>query len=135
MNFDRLYLVATALGLVNSFMSLERLQAVVNASPAIRAMGAGSGVVLGAIAFGLAIQLLLWFLVAHRASSLARWILVAFTLLALLNLPAALRQLGPGGGLGIMVSLAVESLRLVALTFLFRSDAKAWFAQGRTSQG
>jgi hypothetical protein len=125
--FDRLYLVATGLGLVNSFMSIDRLQARIEAMPQLRAIGVGSGVIYGSIAVGAAISLLLWFAVAYKRSALAKWILVAFTALAILNLPSALRQLG-SGGLGVLVSVAVEALRIVALSFLFRADAKAWFA-------
>ncbi|MFM6830883.1 MAG: hypothetical protein ACKOVA_11210 [Novosphingobium sp.] len=125
--FDRLYLVATGLGLVNSFMSIGQLQARIDAMPQLRAIGGGSGFIYGAIAAGAAISLLLWFAVAYKRSSLAKWILVAFTALAIINLPGALRQLG-SGGLGVLVSVAVEALRIVALSFLFRADAKAWFA-------
>ena len=127
--FDRLYLVATGLGLVNSFMSIDRLQARIDAMPQLRAVGVGSGVLYGAIAAGAAISLLLWFAVAYKRNALAKWILVGFTALAILNLPGALSQLG-SGGLGMLVSLAVEALRVVALSFLFRADAKAWFAGG-----
>lgn len=130
--FDRLFLVATGLGLVNSFMSIDRLQARIEAMPQLRAVGVGSGFLYGAIAAGAAISLLLWFAVAYKRSALAKWILVAFTAIAILNLPGALRQLG-SGGLGVLVSVAVEALRIVALSFLFRADAKAWFAG--SSQG
>ena len=125
--FDRLYLVATGLGLVNSFMSIDRLQARIAAMPQLQTMGVGSGLIYAMIAFGLGISLLLWFAVAYKRSSLAKWILVAFTALAIINLPGALRQLG-SGGLGVLVSVAVELLRIAALSFLFRADAKAWFA-------
>lgn len=125
--FDRLYLVALLLGLVNSVMSIDRLRARIEAMPELHAVGIGSGFVYASMAIGLAISLLLWFAVAYRRSVVAKWVLVAFTVLAILNLPGALRQLG-SGGLGVMVSVAVEVLRLVALSFLFRTDAKAWFA-------
>lgn len=125
--FDRLFLVATGLGLVNSFMSIDRLQAQIGAMPQLRALGAGTGLIYGTIAFGAVISLLLWFAVAYKRSALAKWVLVAFTALAILNLPSALRQLG-SGGLGVLVSVAVEALRVVALSFLFRADAKAWLS-------
>lgn len=127
--FDRLYLVAMLLGLVNSIMSIDRLQTRIEAMPELRAVGIGSGFVYASMAIGLAISLLLWFAVAYRRSVVAKWVLVAFTVLAIVNLPGALRQLG-SGGLGVMVSVAVEALRVVALSFLFRADAKAWFAGG-----
>lgn len=126
-SFDRLYLVATGLGLLNSFMSLDQLQARIDAMPQLKAVGIGSGFIYGSIAIGLAITLALWFAVAYRRSVVAKWVLVAFTALAIVNLPGALAQLG-SGGLGVMVSVAVEALRLVALSFLFRADAKAWLA-------
>ncbi|MFM5908023.1 MAG: hypothetical protein ACKOPO_10645 [Novosphingobium sp.] len=127
-SFDRLYLVATALGLVNSFMSIDQLQARINAFPAFRAMHVGSGVVYLAIVLSVAIPLLLWFLVAHKRSVLAKWILVGFTALAILSLPATLARIGSGGGLGMLTNVAVDLLRVAALSFLFRADAKAWLA-------
>lgn len=128
-NFDRLYLVATALGLVNSLMSIDSLQARIAAMPELRAMHVGSGFVYLSIAVSVGIPLLLWFLVAHRRSVVAKWILVGFTALAILNLPASLRQIGAGGGLGVLTNVAVDVLRVVALSFLFRADAKAWLGR------
>lgn len=125
--FDRLYLVATGLGLVNSFMSIDRLQAQIEAMPQLRALQAGPSIAYFSVALSVLIPLLLWFLVAHRASVVAKWVLVAWTALAIANL---LPKLGLDGGLGVLMNLAVEALRVVALSFLFRADAKAWFAGG-----
>lgn len=128
--FERIYLVATGLGLVNSLMSLDRLNAVVAGDPAFRALGMGHGLVYAMIAMGIAIPLLLWFLIAQKGSVVAKWLLVAFTAIAIINLVPALRQLGPGAGLGMLVNLAVEALRVAALSFLFRADANAWLGTG-----
>ncbi|MFM5908047.1 MAG: hypothetical protein ACKOPO_10770 [Novosphingobium sp.] len=125
-SFDRLYLVATLLGFVTSLMSIERLQERIAAMPALRAMQVGPGFVYMSVALSVLIPLALWFLVAHRRSVVAKWILVGFTALAILNLPASLRQIGAGGGLGVLTNVAVDLLRVVALSFLFRADAKAW---------
>ena len=99
-SFDRLYLVATGLGLLNSFMSLDQLQARIDAMPQLKAVGIGSGFIYGSIAIGLAITLALWFAVAYRRSVVAKWVLVAFTALAIVNL----------------------------LSLLFRADASRWLA-------
>jgi hypothetical protein len=129
-NFDRLYLVGIVLGLVNSLMSVGQLQARISADPALRSLGSGQGLIFGLIALSLAIPLLLWFLIAHRRSMIAKWLLVAYTALAIINLLPTLRHLGMGGGLGILANLAIEALRVVALSFLFRPDAKAWLGGG-----
>jgi hypothetical protein len=85
----------------------------------------GSGVVFASIALGIAITLLLWYLVARRASSIAKWIVVLLFLFSLLT------SLGVGSG-GISASEAVSLVALLlqaaAVYFLFRPDAKAWFA-------
>lgn len=130
-SFDRLYLVATLLGFVTSMMSVDRLEARIAAMPGLSALGSTQSLVYLSIALSVLIPLLLWFFIVHRRSVVAKWILAAFTVLAIINLPASLRQISAGGGLGVLTNVAVDLLRLVALSFLFRADAKAWLGQAK----
>lgn len=126
--FDRLYLVAIGAGMINSIMSMDRYRTMLANNPAALKLGFGDGVIYLIMGLSALVPLTLWFLVAYRANILAKWILVGLTVLGLLNLPSALRQLGAGGGLGILVTLAIAALQVAAVSFLFRADAKAWFA-------
>lgn len=125
--FDRLYLVAIGLGLINSVLSLPHAEQVLADNPAMQQLRLGAVTLYVLLALTVAIQLGLWHFVAHRGSSLARWLLIAVTALGLLNLPMALRQLGQGAGLGILLTVAIEAMRIVAIGFLFRADARPWF--------
>ena len=127
-NFDRLYLVAIVLGLVNSLMSFDHYRAILAADKAAAKLHLGDGMIWAGLAISLGLFLLLWYLVAYRASNLAKWVLILFTVLGLMTPPNSLRQLGAGAGLGILMSLAIEALRVVALSFLFKADAKAWLS-------
>ncbi len=140
LTFDRLYLVAVGLGLVNSIMAKDHYLAMLAADPNMAKLKVTEAMLQGAvwamIGFSVLIGLLLWYLIAHRASNMAKWVLVVITLFGLMSVPASLRQLGQGGGLGIMVTLAIEALRVVAISFLFRADARAWLEGGkRDAQG
>ncbi len=140
LTFDRLYLVAIGLGLVNSIMAKDHTIAMMAADPSMAKLkvteAMAQGVVWAMIGFSVMIGLLLWYLIAHRASNIAKWILVVITLLGLMTVPGSLRQLGQGGGLGIMVTLAIEVLRVAAISFLFRADARVWLEGGqRDAQG
>jgi len=125
--FDRLYLVAIGLGLVPSLLSIDNTRALIAANPAARALNAVDSMVYASIGLSIVIPLALWFLIAHRASVVAKWILVGFTALVLINMALNQREAGAVAGLGILLTLAIEAMRVVAITFLFRTDAKAWF--------
>ncbi len=127
--FDRLYLAAIAIGLIANILGWGATMARLAATPQAAQLGSGGAVVAGAtIALGTLISLLLWYLIAHRASTVAKWVLVVFTAFALVSL-----FLGLSGGAvaadaaGIARMIAV-TLQLIAVIALFRPDAAQWFA-------
>ena len=137
LTFGRLYLVATGLGLVNSIMAMDGFRQKVAAAPAIAKLGVSDSAIdiaiWGVMGFTVLLPLLLWFLVAHRASNVAKWVLLVWTVSTLYMLPSSLSQ---AGGLGVLVIVAIEALRIVAISFLFRADARAWLEGGkRDAQG
>lgn len=124
--FDMFYLGAVALGVFNFFLGFDRLSDQVDAELA------GSGVanspsylVLG-IAIGTAISLGLWYLISRRRIEFVKWILVIFFAWGLISLPGIFV-----GGLDLpdVIGLVVYALQGIAIAFLFRADAKAWFAR------
>ncbi len=123
--FDRLFLGALAVGFVNFILNYESVLEQVEAEPGLAVIG-GMPFLIGTLIIGNAINLLLWFLIARRASNVAKWILVVltgFSLLSLFSLPEV-------GALQAVITLVILALQLAAIYFLFRADAKAWFKHG-----
>lgn len=126
--FTRLFLaslaVAAALAAA-TFRDLKR--ALIQQDPAMGSLG--DGVLVLSIALGLGAMLLLWFLIARRASNLAKWVLVALTALSIaLQLP----KLGPIVAqldAVAVLSLLAAATQLYAIAQLFRADAVAWLTR------
>lgn len=123
--FERLFLGALAVGFVNFILNYDTVVAQVEAQPGLSAIG-GTPFIIGTLIIGNAINLLLWFFIARRASNVARWILVVLTgfgLLSLFSLPEVETWQA-------VMSVVILALQVAALYFLFRPDAKAWFEHG-----
>lgn len=126
--FDRFYLGSLVLGLGNFAVSYEDTMAQLEADPSSAQLGlAGPGFLWGTIAVSMAISLLLWFLISRKANNVARWILVVLAVIGLLGLPFSLGELPL---MQIIATLVVTAVNLIAVYFLFRPDAKAWFEHG-----
>jgi FtsH-binding integral membrane protein len=123
--FDIFYLGALALGLVSTAIgwntTLERMQA--DAATAAIA----TPVMVGSIVIGFGISLLLWFFTSRMRSTIAKWILVFFTVIGVLSLAfTMLNGASPGGITGIL-GIVSTVLQIAAAVMLFRPDAVAWF--------
>jgi hypothetical protein len=126
--FSWLFLASLALTAALSAFSFSALKAaLVRQDPG--AAGLGDGVLILAVAVALAALVVLWFLIAHRASNIAKWLLVAFTLVSLALQPprlmAILSSLDPVALLGLLAALG----QLIAIAFLFRTDAREWLGR------
>jgi hypothetical protein len=73
------------------------------------------------------VQLILWYFVAKRGSSVAKWAAVLFFLLNLWGIGATV-QLAMNGSLPSVLTIAARIVELAAIAMLFRADAKPWFA-------
>ena len=122
-NFERLYLGAIALGVVNTFLSWDRSLALLRAQP----VQFGPGFLIATTTIGLAIQLLLWFFIARRASAVAKWILVVLVALGVIALAVSLARNPMIDGVAGIIGLITYALQIAALWMLFRPDARAWF--------
>jgi hypothetical protein len=122
--FERLFLGSLALSVVSYFVNYESMLRDLETQPGVAELGLGSGFAIGSMAVGLAIYLLLWFFIARKASSVAKWILIAFLALSVISLPAMVMALWD---LGVVLGLAVYALEVAAAVYLFRDDAAAWF--------
>ena len=126
--FDRLFLAVLALSLVNGALSYVAFGQRFQSDPALASSGSFAGpLMIVSLAFGFGISLLLWFFISRRASDVAKWILVAFTAFGVLGVVQNLRQPMFSPGL-LAATVGLTALQVAAVYFLFRPDARAWFA-------
>lgn len=121
--FEKLYLATLILGLINSVLNWGNASQILETDP--NATQLGSGFLVLTIAGGFLISLLLWYLTARKASSVAKWIITVFFGLGVLALPMSL-------GSTPVLNIAISGIALIiqgyAVYLLFRPDAKQWFA-------
>jgi len=122
--FERLFLASLVLSLVGVIIGFDGMVDQLASEPGTAELGLGGGFLAGAMAVGFAISLLLWFYIAHKASNVAKWILIVLAAFGLISLPAMLT--GPWDAT-VLLGLASYALEIAALIYLFRDDAKAWF--------
>jgi hypothetical protein len=121
--FERLFLGSLAVSLVATALSFGDVLQVVTTD--MQALGLGSGFLTSVLAVSFALYLLLWYLIAHKASTVAKWILVVFVALAVaFSIPGLFRA---SLDLVTVLNLAALALEVAAVTYLFRDDAKIWF--------
>lgn len=130
-NFERLYLGAIALGVINSFLSWDRSLALLRAQPTVQF---GPGFLIATATIGVAIQLLLWFFIARRGSVAAKWIFIVLVAIGLLALTLSFVRNPTIGGVTGILGLVTYALQIAAALMLFRPDARAWLGGGRGQQ-
>jgi hypothetical protein len=123
--FERLFLASLALSLLGSLLAFDAVVDEMTRDPAVQQMGLGGGFVGAVLAIGLVVYLLLWFLIARKASNIAKWILVVFVAIGVISLLVSMTQ-GFTADLPTLLGLVNYALELAAVSFLFRSDAVAW---------
>ena len=123
--FEKVYLGSIALGLVNTALSWGALTASLK-TVGDGAMKMGPGVMVGSIVIGLVISLLLWFFVARRASSVAKWIFVVITAIGVFGVLSSLANPLTPKGLTMIGGMIATALQVFAAWLLFKPDAVAW---------
>ncbi|UZK70369.1 hypothetical protein OKW76_04805 [Sphingomonas sp. S1-29] len=131
--FEQAYLAALLLGVLNILLSWDMLSAAYSADP--NAAVLGTGFLIGSLAVSYGISLLLWFLTARKASSIAKWFLVVLFAFGVLSLLYSLAMGSWDGGLTGLFGVVGLLLQAVAVYFLFRPDARAWFATDDIAEG
>ena len=127
--FERLYLGALALGIVDIVLSWQETSARLAADP--RARDLGSTFLPMTVLISVIIPLLLWYFVARKASVVAKWIVVALFVLSIAAFLIGAQRTGLPSGLSGILSLVAVVMQAAAVWLLFRPDAKAWFNDGR----
>ena len=126
--FEQLFLGSLALGGIVFILSYEDIVSQVNRDPAVAQIGYGSRLLIGAVILSTVLNLVLWFLTARRASNIAKWLLILLALFGLIGLPGVIAQASQTGNLHLFLSLASTAAQFAGIAFLFRRDARAWFA-------
>ena len=93
--------------------------------PKLAQLGWGTGFVVTVMAISLLIPLLLWFLIARRASNIAKWVLVIFTVPGLFFLPSSAEQMSTSA---FVLTWVLTAIQLAAISFLFKRDAREWLS-------
>jgi hypothetical protein len=126
--FERSYLGALALGLVNNALNWTAMQERMAAAPNSALLP--SWFLPVALGIGILISLLLWFFIARRASVVAKWIVVVLFVIGLIGVPGIVTGLQSGLITPLMAAFALIAFGLngFAVWTLFRSDTKAWFS-------
>jgi hypothetical protein len=128
--FTLFYLGSLVVSLVATFVGYEVLTAQLEAQSAATGLAVGTGTIIAGIVLNIVITLLLWYLVARKGFVIAKWIVVLLFLFTLVTSISGIFA----GGLAVHegLSLLAIALQAAAVYFLFRPDAKAWFAGERT---
>ena len=128
--FDMFYLGALALSVVNFVLGYAGAVRDAEAQMADAGVaGAGGAALAVGFVIGMAISLLLWWLVARKGVEFVKWILVLFLLFSVWSIVSGVG--GAGFGIAAIIAVVVLLMQAAAIWYLFRPDAKAWFeAQG-----
>ncbi|MBX7501319.1 hypothetical protein K3181_07680 [Qipengyuania sp. YG27] len=131
--FDWLFLGSlgvTLLGILLNFGTLSAQAETEFAAQGLPEMG--TGMLIGALLLSLAISLGLWFLISVLRIGLARWALVLLTAWSILTTAKSLEL---GFDSTMAWGLLATVMTVAAIWFLFRPDARAWFAGTRGESG
>lgn len=120
--FERIYLATLVLGLVNLLVHFGKLGEVMGNT------GSTMTVVMLSFAIGIAISLAFWYLVARRASNIAKWFLVVLVVLGVLGLPGAYGMISTLGLPYVALGALSTLLQVVAAGLLFTAESRRWFA-------
>jgi uncharacterized membrane protein len=125
--FERLVLLSILLGIINTILVWDQLNAQVAVT------GATASTVMAIQAVTIVLYLLLIWFISRKGSPIAKWI---YVVLAGIGLVASLTGIGQAFAMGTVsgvISIASTVLTLVTIWLLFRPDAKAWFDDGRSA--
>jgi uncharacterized membrane protein len=125
--FERCYLATIIIGVVNSILNWQRMQAMPQVQRA--AEGIGSWYIMALSALTVIVPLALLYFAARRSSVVAKWIITIFFALALILILFALLLGRIAPGIGGVLSIAGFVLQAIAVYMLFRPDALVWFGE------
>ena len=130
-NFDFAYLGSLLVGLINTAVTWQDTTAQVSVQRAMATLGTWYPYAVFAFSFG--ISLLLWYFTSPRASVVAKWILVVLTSIGVALTAMSIAAAFPATLSGALIVLSAV-LQIIAMVYLFRPDARAYFGEGQTAE-
>lgn len=123
--FELFYLGSVLVGAVNTAMAWAETSTSAEAAQVKQMLG--QWFLPLSTVFLYTLWLLLWYFTARLRSNLARWVVVVFYVLALVGFVFTLGAGATPAGLPFALSAVSLILTTIAVFFLFRRDAVAWF--------
>lgn len=120
--FERIYFATLAIGAVNLLVHYRTLGAVMGNA------GGTMAIVFTSFFAGIAISLMFWYLVARRASTIAKWFLVVLVIIGLVGLPGGFNMTDTLGITYVALGALSTLLQAAATALLFTSESRRWFA-------
>lgn len=116
--FEQLFLGALALNLINIIQNWDFWELMTRES--------GEGMTYFLLIAPFIINLWLWYKIARKPSTVAKWVMVA---LFIVHVIWSLATTDNYRALGLTLVFAIVVLKGAAIYMLFKSDAKPWFAR------
>jgi hypothetical protein len=129
-NFERIVIVSILLGIINSWLTSEKMRAL-TAGPGKPQLSSSTTLTIQVIT--ILIYLVLIYFITRKGSPVAKWIYVVLCVLGLVFGVFSLPLMMTLGAVPLILAIVQYVLALASLWMLFRPDAKAWFAEGRTA--
>ena len=128
--FEWWYFLAVALSLVSTALGWSDMStytdAVIDESGA-NSRGMGLVLLFSSVAMFLVLALIFWAAIVLSRLGAARWVLAV--LIAYAAYTVVMRIANTAMGLGLVADIAAVASAAIAVFFLFRADAKAWFGR------
>lgn len=121
--FERLFLASILLTAISAFLSFDQTLAQMEVNADFRGLGWGAAALTTAAIGYVIVLLLLNYFIAHRASVIAKWVLVLLTVLSMTTLPGAFAL---QSGLPLILAVLTNLCALAAIIMLFMTDARNW---------
>lgn len=133
--FDLLFLGSIVVSVIGLALNWGALSGVADAAVAEAGLSDGGGTfariaIIAAALFFTLLYLAVWFLISVLRIEVVKWVLVALAAWTLISLPFDVAEMGGFSAL-MLPGIISAFLMVAAIPFLFRADAKAWFAEKR----
>lgn len=126
--FERAYLGSVALGLLNSALNWSQVQEQLAMTQNSALLP--SWFVPATMMISLVINALMWFFIARRGSTVAKWIFVVLFAIGILGVVSMVAggTIPPTFNIVAVIALV---LQVIAVVMLFRPDTKSWFGSDK----
>jgi purine-cytosine permease-like protein len=129
--FERYWFPSTLFWLIGTRLAWDRTQHALTVNP--QTIPVAGWAQWAIIALVVATTLLLWYLVARRASSIARWLVVLLAVIGTVRILLTLFTLATSANphpLSQGSFIISAALTIASAAMLFRDDARLWFGDG-----